>query len=483
MKNYKLQLSENYTLRLKLPEFDTMKGLLLSILSLADQAITKYFYLFVLVLFSCFVFSDAAQVGYLSFFYTSVLILLGLHIVRKIVAKGSFLPAVPYDVVILSFTTVVAISLFATTVSSDLKYNIWGGPWLRIVSGASLISYWFFYYIFQLQVDSKAHFTKLKELLAISPLLALVINLFLGNEISNAIGLSLQLLIPAWLFLAITQAKHKKIYALTSLLSLVMLYLNEDKFILGANIVTFALLALVYLAKYYKDLGKRFNLLDKNVDSLITRKTSLKQVLQSNFEELYFVISALVGAIGLIWLKLNTEFDFLLPLTTGLRTVSETSVYDLFVGKGLILFRGTLLTQLIHSFGILALLLFVTIIVLVVRDLIQAYKATKDSSVANKGTILFLLSGILGLVVNLVFYETRDLSLILLWFFLAMAGVHKALAEDKDIYKFKIEVFVPKLFSEKRKLWNWIQLVSIVSVVVIIIYLIIAITNISSFLV
>jgi len=179
MKNkYKLQLSKDYTLNLDIsflklragyrPGFADMTGII-------GRALWYIFFIFILS--SHIFYQDQASLAPLFWVYIFSVTLLAFQILRKIVLKGEFLPTVPYDLILLTFTTLVAISLFVNSLDAGEEINIWGGPILRLYSGLSLICFWFIYYLTVINFSSKKHLDKLLTTLSYAPVVAGILNI------------------------------------------------------------------------------------------------------------------------------------------------------------------------------------------------------------------------------------------------------------------------------------------------------------------
>ena len=155
--DYNLFMSKKYLLNVGPKKFTfstdiglfRMRGGLAGLLDLLNNLTPLLWKVFLLLLFPAYFFLDINQPGvsYLSWLYGFMVVLLFMQIMKRILSRSDYLPTVPYDILLLIFVSVATISIFISLLVSKGEFSIWGGADLRIISGISLIAYWFVYYL------------------------------------------------------------------------------------------------------------------------------------------------------------------------------------------------------------------------------------------------------------------------------------------------------------------------------------------------
>ncbi|MBW7954060.1 hypothetical protein H3C67_04720, partial [Candidatus Dojkabacteria bacterium] len=135
----------------------------------------------------------------------------------KLLGKGDFLPTVSYDLLLLTYTSVIAISLLLAVVNSQNTFALWGGGLYRIISGLSIIAYWFLYYLTNIFGRQEGMLRRSIELIAISAMIAFVVSLanaLLEYPFPLGVGIfhGYVLLMPVWLLLSLSSVRLNKLF-------------------------------------------------------------------------------------------------------------------------------------------------------------------------------------------------------------------------------------------------------------------------------
>ncbi|MFQ5493429.1 MAG: hypothetical protein ACE5DX_04690 [Candidatus Dojkabacteria bacterium] len=439
-KKYVLQLSSKYKVEVDTARFQVRSGLA-GVLDIANLLTPALWYLFLYLLFPAAHFLGMADAGgaHLLWLYGFVVSLLFLQIIKRLISKSDYLPTVPYDLLLLTFTSLVAISLFISVLSTEQTFSIWGGKNLRVISGLSIIVLWFLYYLTNIFARNSVLFSRTVHFFAWSPVVAVVVNLLANVPYYQGIAMPMMVMAPAWLWLVLSKTSGKFVYALNLLLSLVMLAELKDGlsvFIFTASILVAGVL--VFVANY-KGIGKLFSNLNKGVNKLISRKATLSGFLNDNDYALYILLTALTVVAGALWMLSNSDQQIFTGLTNGIELLDLGSgVRTILFGNGLTLLGGSFVLQFLHSYGVLSSIVIVIFLVWVFKDLITQFFRQKGSE--QRGVILFVLTFLTTSLITFIVSVGSDLHFILFWLFLGFAGVLKSVYVQKTKLALKNDV-------------------------------------------
>ncbi|KXK09660.1 MAG: hypothetical protein UZ20_WS6002000356 [candidate division WS6 bacterium OLB21] len=226
------------------------EGLLTMLLYLQPR-FWKFFLVFLIPVFFVTGTQDFGA-SHLLFLYAFVVLILFTQIMLKLLGKGDFLPTVSYDLLLLTYTSVIAISLLLAVVNSQNTFALWGGGLYRIISGLSIIAYWFLYYLTNIFGRQEGMLRRSIELIAISAMIAFVVSLanaLLEYPFPLGVGIfhGYVLLMPVWLLLSLSSVRLNKLFFVNFVISIVLLGLYPAiEFVIGL-LVAFSVLLLIEL--------------------------------------------------------------------------------------------------------------------------------------------------------------------------------------------------------------------------------------------
>lgn len=140
----------------------------------------------------------------------------------------------------------------------------------------------------------------------------------------------------------------------------------------------------------------------------------------------------LIAVAGVVWLLANRlllNFDLLERGVQGLQKIE--GVLQILFGTGLSGNGGTIITELVRSYGLLSFLVFAILLLIIMRDIVRVM-------ITSKNDFVFALAGgvaafIAGSVAYFTVSWTSELHLIVFWVFAGLAGVMRSLfiADEK----------------------------------------------------
>lgn len=483
MKKLKIKLTPEKTIELSPKMLNLRKdteGKVIDIVFLIEKLLWIVFFLF---LFSSHVFkANNIGLGNIYWLYIFTLIFIALQVSKKIVLKGDYLATVMYDVLILGMTTMIAISLFFTTTETTVSFNIWGGENLRLFSGISIISFWFIYYMAFLNHATKRALSNVINLVVLSPLVAFFINFIFSYPLDQGFSLTMALMLPFWMVLLISKERFRWIYFLNLIIAFIILNNLKDIYIMSVLGSTFIALAILVLFKNSWSIKKLYLKFDKDVEEFAAKKLPISKLVNKNSELLLFVSSILLGAINIVWVMLRGEGFIFQNIINGFDKFSNLEFMNMLLGDGIVNFNTSYFMQFLLSYGALASVFFLLLIVFIYKDILFSLRIK-----IKNGNYLVLLSFTLitPLILQMLIGGFNELLIIFFWIALLISSLIKFVYIDKKDIDLSIEL-KPLILLTKKQYEQWgkkLQLVVVLILFIIIVYLINLVLGIEQFLI
>jgi len=384
--------------------------------------------LFLLLIYSFDLYSTATGQVVVIALYALVITALSLQIVRRILGRNENLPEVPYDLILLSLTTLVAVSLFYHTAVARDQTNLWGGVALKSISGISMIAYWFLYYLLLNNSASKKNLGNLIKMIFWAPLLMVVLVLAGFKDVPASVVLALSCLIPGLTILILTQKKNRLLLILDLIVSLVILFTSGNKVGIFSMLVTFIVSFILIVIWGRNKLFTTIKALDEIKFSELRR--DLWGVLNRHALFVFLAISLGVSLFSLFWFNRNLSQEFFAGITLGLKSQDLGSLAKVLVGNGMKDSAGSKLFQFIYSYGFVSFAMLLVIVFQFCKNGIRLFQS--KVSLQIKGLLLFLASAMFAIFIILLLQNTSlELILVLLVIFAAFHAQLKLLYLDK----------------------------------------------------
>lgn len=181
-----------------------------------------------------------------------------------LLGKADYLPTVSYDLLLLTYTSVIAVSLLLSIVSQRDSFPLWGGSSYRIISGLSLIAYWFVYYLTNVFGRQEGMLRRSIEMIAYSGLVAVVWTAFLSLIDSSlmlgyGIADAMVVLLPFWSWMFLSAPRRRLIYGFNMLVAVIVLLQSASVAIIialmASSLVLLAILAATQRGTFRKQLA------------------------------------------------------------------------------------------------------------------------------------------------------------------------------------------------------------------------------------
>ncbi|MEI7579366.1 MAG: hypothetical protein WCJ58_05000 [bacterium] len=344
---------------------------------------------------------EQATLIYLYFF---VIWHFALHLSRSILVRDNFLPVVPFDLILLLFTTFVTSSLFLTTVAHETSYNIFGGRDFKAFSGVSIIAFCLLYFL-----GVAGYLTKVLKpwhllILPFSFFSGMFCDYLINFEFLSDWKIIIWMIFPTILFLIFNKPSSKFKFGIL-FCEIILLIFNWDNhyaalisIILGIIIIIWKLLNIHRILKVMKNFSNDFRLVWQ-------RKLSMSKFYKRNSLVFFMINAGLVYLIILVWLVYQNSFSSLL---SNFHLANLPSLKAFWIGAGL---QGSILStisMILNSYGFFTFILFVLFIGFNFR---QRYLYFQKVPVA--GTI-FLIN-LITFVVFFCLTKFNQMVLILFW--------------------------------------------------------------------
>lgn len=429
-----IRLGPKITLPLNLSFLDIPKGKL-GVFTLVDKLSLIISLILILGVLTWELLGQSAGGSLTTIIYGFVIILFFLYVLKVALAKNQLIDQIAFDIPLLIFTTFIALSLFMGTAIFKNSTNIWGGSSLRMLTGVSIIAYWFLYYLLNTNLLKRKLIQKSLLAFWLAPLYALLVWLVTFSDLLPDQQVVLGLMLPASIWLVLTQSKHVWLHVINVIISLVVLITFADRTVIAINIMIFTISMLVIVIKNKNNLVKLFTQLDK----LPEAKNQWMTYIQQNSTVIYLMVSALAFAIGVFWAvnKLtNVVFD---PLLLGFYSLQFNDITSLLLGNGLTTISASTMLRFIHIYGLIPTLALVGCGVVIIREMLKTYKVASTQSI--KGIIVWLLTsalaGFLYLLLAGAYIETLIITLLVQLLFF---GLIKQFVDNKTISTRKVEM-------------------------------------------
>lgn len=432
---------------------------LLGLLNFLTRVIWMIFFLF---LFSAHISDTDLGLGTLFWVYSFTMIFVGMQLMKRVISIGDYIPPVTYDLLLLSFTTVVSMSLLLSTLNTGGGVNIWGGSALRTISGISIVVFWFMYYVMLVNNSTVKEFKRIFLLFNLSPLVGLVLSFFGGAGIYVGIYYLMILFLPGWIWLMFTSNRYRWIYYVLFLLSLIILVRNPMPEVLMALVFEFLISLVIYLIHNFRKLGKILYKFNSDLEKFVSSKLSLGKFLSQHNEFLLMWVSLIFSLVGIVWGAMN-YIEISANLVAGINNlISKETITGLLTGKGLFQLSGSFVPQFVYSFGLVVSLIGVIMLFWIFRDLIRAIWKTKNN--VELGELYFIFCSLIGVVTFLIFNPAYDLLIIVFWILVGFAAIaNKIYLRQQEL------TFSEKLFKNKRL--KYLQFLSVLVIFIGIVYL------------
>ncbi len=410
-----LNIAPKRKISLELSHFKFQRGLpgLLSLLTkLADLAGM----LMLLTFLSWEFLNPDPGLGTIYGVYVSVIILLGLQLLKRIHGKGDYFPQVAFDIPLLSFTTIVAISLFAAAISSK-NDNVWGGSVLRSISGVIIIAYWFVYFIINANFTGKKPLTRALSYFWAAPFVSLIFYLVTFREFNQLQSSLFILLLPGNLWLLLTQNKLRWLHLVNLLISLFFLFSTTNVIAIIIVILIFLLSFLVILLEKRNQILSLF----RGLDLKTTQKSSFFDYLNNNALVIYFLISIAAIFAGLYWFPKNWDANLFSEFTNGSRLIYFSNATNLLLGNGLSKIAASKFWQFLHVYGAIpTLMLLATLFYMVKKWFV---KLKKIKTLVMKGLLISLGTNLLAIFAFLMIQNSgSELAVFMIVIILSFLG-------------------------------------------------------------
>lgn len=411
--------------------------------------------------------------------FGTVIVLLALNICKLIISKQELLSQIPFDIPLLTVTTIVAMSLFTGTAIFKNTTNIWGGANLRAIAGVSLIAFWFLYYLLASILNGKKMLQQALVSFWLAPIVALLTWLLTFRDFINPQISFLSMLLPGSLILVLTQTKHRPLHIINLVIAIVMLFVGKDIYAIFITIVTFFVTFLIIIIKHRNSLGEKFRALD----NFPKKRQEIASYINNNFIPLYLLFSTIVIIAGIFWLKDNMNKAFFYALTLGFQSISFAGIGNLLMGNGLNTIAASTVMRFVNIYGLIPCLAILASLFFIVKNILKAYK--KTSSQSNRGLFIWLAT-LIGMCFTYLLLTpiSSDLLVSIMFLALLFLGLFSQLILTKTKAETSLQIrSFEKIKNLKLRLALTIgQYVLIVAIILAVIYLLSSINYINIFL-
>jgi len=374
--------------------------------------------IFFLLLLSSTLYSSSTNTGTYFFVAIILIIQLGLHVIRRLLSNNEMLPSVANDLYFLIFTSLIALSLFINTILYKDLVNIWGGKDFRAISGVSIISFWFVYFLISYNFSTKDSFKSLHKLLSFGYLISFVIGLIaLGTfpiSLMNIYALSNL----GFLVLILTQKKLHIINIINFLVSTLFLLAMPAGMV---QMIVFAF----YFSVFIYILIRKFKTLGLAFEELNNKKFEYFEYLKRNYLTLLFIVSIIFSLLGVLWFSRNYDPFFFDKFSIGLKTIKFSYINNLLIGNGLLLNYGSIFFQFLSTYGVIPFIGFVLLTISMFKD---CYTYIKSSSISKLGINLYYFSILAPILLYLIFENTGiDILMVVMVVIFTFISIQKQL--------------------------------------------------------
>jgi hypothetical protein len=380
--------------------------------------------LFAATLFIPDLFDNLVLIAWL---YLAIVLLVVFQFIKKIWFKGDFFAPVSYDVLFLLFTTIIAFSLFNSSLNVDNKFNVWGGQAARMMSGISMVSYWFLYYFFLHNHNTQKHLNRFIKIFAYSFVIGFIISLFVVPNYFDVFNQVLILTLPLWIFMSLVAFRQSKIYIVNLILSLIAMLIVQDPIMITSMIVGLMTGIVLLIVKYKLKLKEMFIKFDSDIDKFSEKKLNLIEILEKNTAVIFITTSVPIILILFFWIiSENTN----LISETMSSYIFQENITSLLFGSGLTVTSATFLNNMIDVFGIIGVLFFFVLVLVILSKTIKSFviESTKDS---HEYVLLGFGISLIAILTAIFLANITDITFIVFWLLIAIVVQYKNLFIDK----------------------------------------------------
>jgi len=317
--------------------------------------------------------------------YAITLLALMNRILRKLFFKGEHFPTVPFDLPLLTLTTIISFSFFYNTAVAQANTNIWGGRNLQEISGVSLITYWFYYYLLFTSIKSKDSVKRLFQAFYASPLIAILGSLILNLQLSYSAFIIIALLQPMYLYLSLNSKNNTKLHLMNLIISTIFIFSGITKWAF-LTIYLYYLIQIIYLILANR---KVLPILFRSLDQGLAIK-KLGQYIRNNATVILLLLSLLF-----IFLSSNTIYSLIrqedfLALEKGYSQISKLKGIEYILGIGLKSLEAPQAIQFLAAYGFLTGLTLIVVSVMIVRQFRNIYLQSNSKSISKLFTSIII---------------------------------------------------------------------------------------------
>lgn len=380
--------------------------------------------------------SWSGTTGSILYLYYAVIILLGFLTVQKLLLKGDFFPMVGFDIESLIFVSSFAISLFISIVVFQTKQNVWGGAELRSLSGLSIVSLWFVFYIIASYIVAKKSFNKAFTLFFIAPIVALLAFVFNLKAVVTNTADVIVLMQIGFIWLTFSKTNTKWLGLINLILSCILIFWATAT----AQVITLAALLfslIVYVYTNRKNLAKYIVQLDKSTREFVHKKMSFPKLVSTNPQMFIFTVLILTMVVALFAVLNNpTRIDIIPYFVKGFNSVSGSQSWQTALfGHGLKSISASTAFTVIYSFGVLPIITFIFLAFRIIKTLIKSFHKINNNAEgeAIKGKFLILFVILINILVYMIFGHILDVVVVLFWVVLALISALIDVSNKRDI--------------------------------------------------
>lgn len=432
-----IRFNPKYSLRFDPSFFKLRPGWQAIFFDIADKLLQILIPLYILLIFSFDLLSGTQGIGSIISLYALIITALILQIVKRVLGKSEYLPQVSYDLILLFFTTLIAISLFYHTAIAKDQINLWGGYSLRTISAISIIAYWFFYYLILSNSRDKKSLGLLIKSFFWAPIVMGVITLISFREIPVATSTAISCFIPGLIILLLTQKKNLLVIFINLIFALTITFISNNAFAIFSILVTFILTFIIILVSKRNKLFNMIRSLDK-----ITRSEIKKEplaLINKHSLLIFFFLSLIISLYSLFWLTRNLSQDFFNGIVLGLGSLKFAGITEFLIGNGMADSAGGKIWQLIYSYGLLPILTLCLFLFYFWRDQLKMIKSSLSLPIL--GLIFWAISTLFTLTILLLIQNSALEVVIIISIFLVSILIQlKLIYLDKKEYNYSREL-------------------------------------------
>jgi len=317
--------------------------------------------------------------------YAITILALMNRILRKLFFKGEHFPTVPFDLPLLTLTTIISFSFFYNTAVTQTNTNIWGGRGLQEISGVSLISYWFYYYLLFTSIKNKESVKKLFQAFYASPIIAILGALIFNLQLSYSAFIIIALLQPMYLYLSLNSKNNIKLHLINLIISSIFIFSGIPNWAL-LTIYLFYLIQIIYLIIANR---KVLPVLFRSLDQEFSMRR-IGQYIRNNSTVIILLLSLIF-----IFLSSSTIYSLIkqedfLALEKGYTQITKLKGVEYVLGIGMKSLDAPQAVQFLAAYGLLSGLSLIIVLVMIVRQFRSIYLQSNSKSLRKLFTSIII---------------------------------------------------------------------------------------------